>query len=312
MKWGEYSNDVQFILQWNESKPMTPTSKPKTSQSAANIIVESPQKNPERFNSHPDNVGVVKGVPHIKTIPLEVRESHTNSPNHSPKKSSYSGSDKSESPSHRIAPPYKDPPAPPPYRDPPPPINKKILQESNRKLQESVLYNAQYRELIALINYQREKLSNQQADLTKFDAEIVFWESKEREKQMQLEYISQEILAVTNANKGNQDQIQALNYIEEECEIVKQQEKTLKSEITLLRSKLANCETELLQCKNKIRLVMDELQMEQRALSRRNESRKQMEKSLLIEMERLQRDIELAKQSTELHHLTAETLKKEV
>lgn len=57
---------------------------------------------------------------------------------------------------------------------------------------------------------------------------------------------------------------------------------------------------------------MDELQMEQRALSRRTESRKHMEKTLLAEMDRLQRDIELAKQSTELHHLTAETLKKEV
>lgn len=103
-----------------------------------------------------------------------------------------------------------------------------------------------------------------------------------------------------------------MSYLEEECEIVKQQEKTLKSEITLLRSKLANCETELLQCKNKIRLVMDELQIEQRAVVRRNENRKQMEKSLLIEMEKLQHDIDLAKQSTELHHLTAETLKKEV
>jgi Ras association domain-containing protein 7/8 len=344
MKWGEYSNDVQFILQWNDgSKSQTPTSKSKSlsaantpsSQSSAHITVESPQKNVETqkslnfSSSHltsSENVGVVKGVPHIKTVPLEVRESHTSSPNSSPKKSSYCGSDKSESPSQRIAPPYKDPPAPPPYRDPPPPVNhdkykKNILQDSNKsqhekdhrnKLQESVMYNTQYRELIALINYQREKLSNQQADLTKFDAEIVFWESKEREKQMQLEYIAQELLAVTNATKINQDQIQALNYVEEECEIVKQQEKTLKSEITLLRSKLANCETELLQCKNKIRLVMDELQLEQRALSRRNESRRQMEKSLMAEMERLQRDIELAKQSTELHHLTAETLKKEV
>lgn len=57
---------------------------------------------------------------------------------------------------------------------------------------------------------------------------------------------------------------------------------------------------------------MDELQMEQRAQSRRNESRKQLERSLLLEMEHIQKDIELAKQSTELHHLTAETLKKEV
>lgn len=103
-----------------------------------------------------------------------------------------------------------------------------------------------------------------------------------------------------------------MNYVEEESEIVKQQEKTLKSEITLLRSKLANCETELLQCKNKIRLVMDELHMEQRAQNRRTETRKQMERNLLLEMEHIQKDIELAKQSADLHHLTAETLKKEV
>lgn len=103
-----------------------------------------------------------------------------------------------------------------------------------------------------------------------------------------------------------------MSYVEEESEIVKQQEKTLKSEITLLRSKLANCETELLQCKNKIRLLMEELQLEQRAQVRRNDSKKQMERSLLVEMERLQRDIDLAKQSTDLHHLTVETLKKEV
>jgi hypothetical protein len=45
-----------------------------------------------------------------------------------------------------------------------------------------------------------------QCDL-QFDAEIVFWESKEREKQMQLEYIAQELLAVTNATKINQDQV---------------------------------------------------------------------------------------------------------
>lgn len=52
--------------------------------------------------------------------------------------------------------------------------------------------------------------------------------------------------------------------------------------------------------------------MEQRAESRRTESRKQLERTLLLEIERLQKDIELAKQSTDLHHLTGETLKREV
>lgn len=127
--------------------------------------------------SSSDSVGVVRALPHMKSPYIEVKESP-------PKKSSCSGSDVSDSPSHRIAPPYKDPPAPPPYRDPPPPTSsekykKTILQEANNrkepeesnnklhKIEEPVIYNAQYRELVALINYQREKISTQQADLTK-------------------------------------------------------------------------------------------------------------------------------------------------
>lgn len=62
----------------------------------------------------------MKGIPQVKTPSLEVREC-----NQSPRKNkgSYSGSDISDTPSQRIAPPYKDPPAPPPYRDPPPPAS---------------------------------------------------------------------------------------------------------------------------------------------------------------------------------------------
>ncbi|CAG9765427.1 unnamed protein product [Ceutorhynchus assimilis] len=279
LKWGEYSNDVQFILQRNTISKKQPE-------------VNRPTLLP------PDNVGVVKGVQQpIKTVHLEVREQFAGSPQSSPKK---------------VAPP----PAPPPYRDPPPPISSKkqqIFQDVTKiRLTENGLYNAQYRELIALINYQREKLNSQFADITKFDAEIVFWEGKEKEKQLQLDYLAQEMLKITNHTKTQKDQIQALAYVEEETELVKQQEKTLKSEITLLRSKLANCETELLQCKNKMRLLADELQSEQRMTTKKTESRIQMERGILIELERIQKDIELAKQSSELHHLTVETLKKEV
>nr|XP_023015939.1 ras association domain-containing protein 8 [Leptinotarsa decemlineata]XP_023015944.1 ras association domain-containing protein 8 [Leptinotarsa decemlineata] len=345
MKWGEYSSDVQFILQRSENSKINQQNKPRSSNNNTPVNCSNSSESPERqrdlhksltfsgnYISGSENIGIVKGVPQVKPISLEVKENYLGSPHSSPKKSSYCGSDTSDSPSHsshRIAPPYKDPPAPPPYRDPPPPSSiylhdkykKGLLQEATKnqkekedknKIQENVLYNAQYRELISLINYQREKLSNQQTDLTKFDAEIVFLEGKEREKQMQLDFLAQELITVSNVSKTNQEQIQALSYVEEECELVKQQEKTLQSEITLLRSKLANCETELLQCKNKIRLLMDELHIEQRSQSRRSESRKQLERNLLLEVERLQKDIELAKQSTDLHHLTAETLKREV
>lgn len=57
---------------------------------------------------------------------------------------------------------------------------------------------------------------------------------------------------------------------------------------------------------------MDELQIEQRIQNKRNESKKQLERNLMLEVERLQRDIELAKQNTELHQITAENLRKEV
>ncbi|ENN73713.1 hypothetical protein YQE_09683, partial [Dendroctonus ponderosae] len=340
LKWGEYSNDVQFILQRSDSSK--PPNKPKPHNSVAqppytDILKDSQSRAFEtsKHLSSPDNVGIVKGIQQqqVKTVQLEVREPFpNNSPHSSPKKPNYMGSDSSdrgllESPSHKVAPSYKDPPAPPPYRDPPPPssnvnndkFKKNIFPaapkwdaKTRQPPQDNALYNAQYRELIALINYQRDKLNSQQVDLTKFDAEIVFWESKEREKQLQLDFIAQEMANISSQTKNNKDQ--DLAYVEDESEIVKQQEKTLKSEITLLRSKLANCETELLQCKNKmskcksawgLRLLMDEQR-------KKHETRKQVERSILMELERIQKDIELAKQSTDMHHLTAEELKKEV
>ncbi|XP_066146721.1 ras association domain-containing protein 8 [Euwallacea fornicatus] len=342
LKWGEYSSDVQFILQRNEGTKQSNRTKnlttqallpvPHTYNEASRELHSHPFENSKHIPTSPDNVGVVKGIQQMKTVHLEVREPFPNSsPHSSPKKSSYCGSDISEnnpeSPSQRVAPPYKDPPAPPPYRDPPPPssniITKKNVFQDIKQQQpkwadsktrpiDNGLYNAQYRELIALINFQRDKLNSQQADITKYDAEIVFWEGKEREKQLQLDFITKELIKITNQTKVRKDEIQALSYVEEEGEIVKQQEKTLKSEITLLRSKLANCETELLQCKNKIRLLMDDLQLEQRLNSKKFESRKQMEKGILMELERIQKDIELAKHSSDLHHLTAEELKREV
>ncbi|VVC95140.1 unnamed protein product, partial [Leptidea sinapis] len=187
-------------------------------------------------------------------------------------------------------PPYRDPP--PPYRSPPPLTQGLRKSPSHSRTQpnhmspvnvpddiernpEAVSYNSQYRELVSL-----------------YDAEIGFWENKGREQERQ---------------------IQSLNYVEEESEIVKQNEKTLKSEVVLLRSKLANCETELLQCKNKIRKLLEDIHNEQRMISsRQQENRQALERSMLAEMENLQTQIQQAKHATEINHLTAENLKREV
>lgn len=176
----------------------------------------------------------------------------------------------------------------------------------------TVAYTQRYVELIRLVNKQRDTINAQQADLTKFDAEILYWETKNREQMHQIDFISQEVNRMETTGRLIEEQLKELAHVEEESEIVRQQEKTLKSEITLLRSKLANCETELLQCKNKIRLVMEELAIEQHNISRETDERQIMERKIITEVEHLQNEVEQAKRSAELASQCAETLKLEV
>lgn len=327
MKWGEYSNDIQFILRRSDSnntqnqKPqLTNNSRSPVSNGSHNIsnpnILDS-QNSPNRLNTTPpynnnlsngspgNPVGVVKGVQQAKTP-------------------------ESNSPLLKDVPPYRDPP--PPYRSPPPPSQARKSPSRSRdnrsahmspvnlpdenydsRNPEPVSYNSQYRELVSLVNSQREKLSSQQVDLIKYDAEIGYWETKGREQERQVELLQQQISSADNQLRVSTEQVQALNYVEEESEIVKQNEKTIKSEIVLVRSKLANCESELQQCKNKIRSLMEDIHNEQRVVSsRQQENRQALERSMLAEMENLHSQIQQAKHATEINHLTAENLKREV
>lgn len=182
-----------------------------------------------------------------------------------------------------------------------------------------LFHTAHYRELVQLIKYQRDQLNVQHADLGKFDAEIGFLEQREREQLQQLDAIAREIGAVDHQFRCGQEQLQQLQYVEEENELVHQQEKTLKSEITLLRSKLANCETELLQYKNKVRLLLDDIQVEQRqqqvlvmAASAVAGPQLQLERHFMSEVERIQAEIDQAVRMAENAHQTADHLKQEV
>ncbi|XP_013186149.1 uncharacterized protein LOC106131568 isoform X2 [Amyelois transitella] len=324
MKWGEYSNDIQFILRRSDSannqKPQQVTNNSRSpvanssGHSASNPNILESQNSPNGLNTTPtynnintspgNPVGVVKGVQQTKSV----------DPDNAVIKN---------------VPPYREPP--PPYRSPPPPsqphgkspnrmqpgrpahMSPVNLPDDDARNPEAVSYNSQYRELVSLVNYQREKLSSQQVDLIKYDAEIGYWENKGREQERQVELLQQQISSTDNQLRISTEQVQALTYIEEESELVKQNEKTIKSEIVLVRSKLANCETELLQCKNKIRKLMEEIHNEQRVInSRQQENRQALERSMLAEMENLQSQIQQAKHATEINHLTAENLKREV
>ncbi|XP_054747307.1 uncharacterized protein DDB_G0283357 [Anastrepha obliqua] len=178
---------------------------------------------------------------------------------------------------------------------------------------ESIFQATQYNDLMQLIKFQREKISAQQLELSKYDAEIIYLENKERDQAQELEAISREITKADQIFRQGSEQLQTLQYVEEENELVKQQEKTLKSEIALLRSKLANCETELLQCKNKIRLLMNDIEVEQRSnVTKQKANRQNVERDFLMEMERIQSEIDQAIHNTDTSNKTAENLKKEI
>lgn len=241
MKWGEYSNDVQFILQrsqLDDSKGGNSQTKQKQGVtdnlhnfSPTSSYQEFNTKSPERnkdirksltfsggTNPHAspeqqkaDNVGIVKGVPQ-KNYDVEVKDARQVLKSEDGSYSSPTKNDSLLNYSKREAPPYRDPPDPgsyspqqrvlPPYRDPPPPIqsptknrpsspssNSSVISQSRTKIakpkrnvvkdyqgsqsgsensfQEAVICNAQYRDLVRLVNLQREKLSAQQCELTK-------------------------------------------------------------------------------------------------------------------------------------------------
>lgn len=176
-----------------------------------------------------------------------------------------------------------------------------VLKGYNGPRDETVVYNAQYRDLVRLVNYQREKLSAQQAELTKFDAEIVFWEGKTREQQHQIEFMSKEAAKFELVANNNEQMLRALCCVEEEREIVEKEERSLRSELTLLRSKLVSCEAELLQYKKKIKELNDELDTETKG-----------ESSLLAEVEKLQRDVDQARTRAQLTTHSSDVLHSQV
>lgn len=328
MKWGEYSSDVQFILQRSDQSKTTiqqsqqqllRQQQQKSTTDVVEIItktVDEDVKN-EQFSPIPirskdvrnnlnleNNIGIVK--PQKTTEPeyaFVTRTTKSGEFNSADIRNSLNRKISSPSPLTQdsqieLVPSPSPPPligvsaigalVPPPYRNPPKPRssplnqkNENIMKNLNilsntqdfNELNDVLINNANYKDLIQLIKYQRDKIHMQQADITKFDAEIGFLENKERDQIQQLEAITREIKKTDVIYRQGGEQLQTLQYVEEENELVKQQEKTLKSEITLLRSKLANCKTELLQCKNKVRLLMDEIQIEQRVIHRQYDNR---------------------------------------
>ncbi|KAL7032377.1 hypothetical protein ACKWTF_007303 [Chironomus riparius] len=334
-KLGEYSGEVQFILQKSEKSVHQATE----NNVGENAEKKSPlDKTKKAIN---ENVGIVK--PQYQQQQSNENLDSTNKiESSSPEKLQLNTENSTDafinqkfkvknSPSPVTSPiGISGSLNPPPYRNPPSPAKQFQLPNSSKTIEsnngsnnievlnspiqsnDDLLHTIQYKDLIQLIKLQRDKIINQQNDLTKFDAEIVYLESKSREQLQQFELISNELTKTDQAYRQGNDQLQTLQYVEEENELVHQQEKSLKAEITLLRSKLGILETELLQCKNKIKKLMNDLQLEQKSLSQQQENHHILEQKLMTEVDRIQSDIDFVMHSNESTQKTTDSLKKDV
>lgn len=206
-KLGEYSSEVQFILQKSE-KP-TPNGNATKAEIKLGEQLESNEKTVDGRKSSSsmekssENIGIVKGIP--QKLPLEqaplvdhkveaskekksnfshfqADNSNLSSDNlldldlYNQRLNSSSFSNTSPSPVTSIG--VSGSLKPPAYRNPPPatkatPPSQKLMDGSNGNFSpifspnEFLVQNVQYRDLVQLIKYQRDKINTQQNDLTK-------------------------------------------------------------------------------------------------------------------------------------------------
>ncbi|ODM88731.1 Ras association domain-containing protein 8 [Orchesella cincta] len=182
--------------------------------------------------------------------------------------------------------------------------------------------NSHYKELVRLVNSQREKLTSQQAELTQYDAEIMFWEGKAKEQQRNMEFITKEISRLELISSQNEGQVLSLVHLEEENDYVRQESETLKAELTSLKGDLGKCENELDKCRNRLRYLfsdpqipkrlMEELHNSQTAVAQRQEEWMQREAATLAEVDRLKKELEMARRETDAVSDLSGSLDKEV
>lgn len=155
----------------------------------------------------------------------------------------------------------------------------------------------QYQDLLRLVSLQREKLENQQSQLSQCDSEILYWESRLQEQEEKLNLLQEEVCHLERTQHEQEGELIQLDRrsFTEEVELGRQEERTLRSELTLARSQLANCETELLQCRQRIRLLLEEIAEERRLKSLREEQEKkeqeEQERSIQSQIENIQQEL---------------------
>lgn len=170
----------------------------------------------------------------------------------------------------------------------------------------------QFRDLIRLVNLQREKLNSQHAELSQYDSEIVYWENKLREQEERLATVEDEFHLLDKKNA--ELEVETLQLEEQQPLILEAiergqlEDRSLRSKLSIVRAQLANCETEVLQCRQKLRQLLEELAEERRHGEIEHEEKEQEAKRQLtdLKVELIKHNEEFEKQETSLNTLEHE------
>lgn len=136
-------------------------------------------------------------------------------------------------------------------------------------------------------------------------------EQSQLEKQ-HLDLINKEVAQQDAILQQGSEQLNNLKNVEEEKEYVSQCESSMKAEMSFLKSKLNVLETELLQYKNKLKKLVNEIQLEQKHFNQQYADTTFIEQKLMTEVERIKTDIDCAAFSSDNINKSTDALKHEV
>ncbi|CAL4060508.1 unnamed protein product, partial [Meganyctiphanes norvegica] len=181
--------------------------------------------------------------------------------------------------------------------------------EQNNNKENNIVVDGRYRDLIRLINLQRDKLNLQHVQMTKHEAEIVYLEGRTREDETRLNYVSQEIERHGELVQQLDQEVMALQELENEIETVRGVEADLKAQLESLEAKLRHTEAQLSHHNSKIRELEDDTCNEE---ARSSEESRQQEDAMVREIDKLKRSIAEATQQADHATHTSQCIMQEM
>lgn len=174
---------------------------------------------------------------------------------------------------------------------------------------EQVVMDGKYRDLIKVINLQRDKLNNQQVELTKYEAEIAYLEGRSREDESRLAHVASEIERHEMIAQQIDQEVNHLQQLELEADSAQQAEDKVKAEISALQAQLAHCENQLAAHSEKVSELEKNMTEEQQ---RSQEEARAQQEAMVREIDKLQAAIAQANAQAEHAQLQSQQILQEM